>query len=367
MINGLKTYYTKITPNIFWSFASKGVAAVAFILIDILLGRVLETELYGKWSQFFSLLTILLYVAYSGVPSAAQSFAAQNRDLPDLKNVLKNSLILQIGFSITATGIVLLLRNQITEIVKHPEFATILLFSAPYLLIGALEEYLKNIFVGIKRTLYHFYMNVMSFGLRLIVLLIITLFFKDIPAILYGYTAAMLTSVITGLILYRKHYSGIISSEIPLTKFYKKIFLYSLPLALSFFLVQSTPELNIQILGSLTSPTEVAFLNVGKQITSKLPQIGLAVAMGIMPNYTKITSENRVQKKKSFFGVLKMNLILYGVICGAIIVLSPLLIPVLYKESFVRAVLPLQIMTINLFLGSLNHYFYMLLSYHGKA
>ena len=89
MINGLKTYYTKITPNIFWSFASKGVAAVAFILIDILLGRVLETELYGKWSQFFSLLTILLYVAYSGVPSAAQSFAAQNRDLPDLKNVLK--------------------------------------------------------------------------------------------------------------------------------------------------------------------------------------------------------------------------------------------------------------------------------------
>ncbi len=367
MINGLKTYYTKITPNIFWSLASKGIAAIAFMLIDILLGRVLETELYGKWSQFFSLLTILLYITYSGVPAAAQSFAAQNRDLPRLKNVLKNSLVLQIGFSVIATGILLLIRNQIAGFVNHPEFATILLFAAPYLLIGALEEYFKNVFIGVKRTLYHFYMNVMSFGLRLIILIIITIFFRDIHAILYGYTAAMLISVITGLILYRKHYLGIIKSDIAQPIFYKKIFVYSLPLALSFFLVQSTPEINIQILGSLTNPTEVAYLNVGKLITSKLPQIGLAVAMGIMPNYTKITPENSAQKKKGFIGVLKMNLILYGLICGAIIMLSPMVIPLLYKASFAKAVLPLQIMTVNLFLGSLNIYFYMLLNYHGKA
>jgi O-antigen/teichoic acid export membrane protein len=184
MITGLKTYYTKITPNIFWGIASKGVAAIAFILIDILLGRVLETELYGRWSQFFSLLTILLYIAYSGVPAAAQSFAAQNRELPELKNVLRNSLVLQIGFSIIATGLLLLLRNQITEIINHPDFAIILLYAAPYLLIGALEEYLKNIFIGVKRTLYHFYMNVLSFGLRLIFLILITIFFRD-----YFYTA----------------------------------------------------------------------------------------------------------------------------------------------------------------------------------
>jgi O-antigen/teichoic acid export membrane protein len=90
--------------------------------------------------------------------------------------------------------------------------------------------------------------------------------------------------------------------------------------------------------------------------------------MGIMPNYAKITPENREEKKKGFFGVLKINLILFALICGAIIILSPFLIPILYnKESFIKAVLPLQIMTVNLFVGSLNHYFYMLLSYHGKA
>lgn len=367
MISTIKTYYSKITPNLFWSFASKGVAAVAFILIDILLARVLEAELYGKWQQLFSLLTILLYITYSGVPAAAQAFSAQNLDKPELKYVLSNSLVLQIIFSGITTGIVLLLRNQIAGMVNQPEFASILLLATPYLFIGALEEYLKNVFVGIKRTQYHFYMNVMSFGLRLVILVIITFFFIDIPAIIYGYTAAMLISVITGLIFYRKHYKDIPNNERPKPSYYKKIFLYSLPLALIIFLSLSTPEINIQILGSLTDHTEVAYLSVGKQLTSKLPQIALAVAMGIMPDYAQITAENRIQKKKRFVGVLKLNLMLYGLISGGIILFSPLLIPFIYGLSYTNAVLPLQILAVNLFLGSLNVYLTLLLNYHGKA
>lgn len=367
MINTLRKYYSKITPNLFWSFASKGVAAIAFILIDILLARVLEAELYGKWQQFFSLLTILLYITYSGVPTATQAFATQNLDKPELKNVLSNSLVLQILFSGIITGIILLMRNQIAGIVNQPEFASILIIAAPYLFIGALEEYLKNVFIGIKRTQYHFYMNVMSFGLRLVILVFITLFFIDIPSIIYGYSAAMLASGITGLVLYKKYYKEIIETSRPMPRYYKKIFLYSLPVAVSIFLGLSIPEINIQMLGMLSTSTEVAYLSVGKQLTSKLPQIAVAVAMGIMPDFAKITPNNKQQKKKRFFRIIKLNLILFGFISGGIILFSPTLIPIIYGESYLKAVLPLQILALYMFFGSINVYFNILLTYHGKA
>ncbi len=367
MANIVKKYYSKISPNLAWSFASKAVAAIAFIAIDILLARVLEAELYGKWQQLFSLLTILLYLTYAGLPAAAQAFSAKNFNKSELKQVLSNSLTLQIIFSGITIGIILLLRNQIARIFNHSEYSEILLLAAPFLFIGAVEEYLKNIFVGIKQTKYHFYMNVMSFGLRLVILLILTFFFLDIPTIIFGYSTAMLSSIIVGFIFYRKYLSKIPSIAIPKPIFYKKIFLYSLPIALTLIIALSIPEINIQILGLLTNPTEVAFLSVGKQLTTKLPQIALAVSMGIMPDFAQITSENKQIKKTRFFGILKLNFILYGLISGGLIILSPILIPIIYGSAFSSAILPLQILSLNLFLVSMNGYLSRLLDYHGRA
>lgn len=367
MIDTIKLIYSKFTPNLFWSFASKGVAGIAFILIDVFLARSLEPSLYGGWQRFFSLITVLLYLVYFGIPAAAEAFTAQNNNHPELKNVLKKSLVLQILFSGIATGLVLLLRNQIASLLNQPHFGALILLALPYLFAGALEEYLKSVFVGLKRAKYHFYMNVFSFGFRLIFLVILFLFFKDLPYIILAYTLAIALAVITGFLLYIKHFKNLPAFAPAQPKLFKKIFIYSLPLAFILIVSLSLPEINVQMLGMLTSSTEVAYFGVGKQLTSKLPQIALAVAMGIMPDYAQISGQNLSAKKKNFMRVMKLNLILFGGITAGIVLLSPWAIPAIYGSDYASAVLPLQILSVNVLIGSFSIYLTTLLNYQGKA
>jgi O-antigen/teichoic acid export membrane protein len=363
----IQLLYSKISVNLIWSFASKGFAAVALILIDILLARSLEPDLYGNWQRFFSLLSILLFVVYAGIPSAAEAFVARNNNKPVLKHVLRDSLLLQILFSMIATGIILLLRNQIAALAQQPQFGHLVLMAAPYLMMGALEEYLKSVFVGLKRVKNHFFMNVFSFGFRLVFLGILFIYFRDIPFIIVAYSLAIGLAVIVGVILYNRQYRHLSESVSQRPIFIRKVFIYSLPLAFTMVIGLSLPEINVLMLGTLATSREVAYLSVGKQITSKLPQIAMAVSMGVMPDYAQISVKNLHEKKKNFLRILKLNLFLFTGLAGLIIFICPWAIPFFYGEEYGNAVLPLQILSGNIIFSSFMVYLSTLLNYQGKA
>lgn len=353
--------------NVFWSFASKGFAALAFILVDVFLARTLQVEQYGEWQYFFSTLSVAFVVTYFGIPQAAQTYAARYNGAPEMRAVLSSSLGLRALVSLGFTLLVLALRIPLSNWINQPDFARLLLLAGPLIFLMGLSEYLKNVFVGLKSVVNHFVMNIIEFGLKLALVVVLLLAINDLSSVVNAFTLAVLTSVLVGLWLLYRIYRSAPPGEGQVGYFFKEVFKYSLPLSLiSLGLIVMT-EMNTQMLGVLTTEREVAIFGVGKQLTNKLPQISLALSMGTMPQFAQIEAGMLAEMRKRFFKLQRANLLIFAPIVAGLILLSPVAIPLVYGEAYRDAVLPLQILSLRLLISTSIIFTNSFLDYQGKA
>lgn len=353
--------------NVFWSFASKGFAAVAFILVDVYLARTLQVEQYGEWQYFFSTLSIAFVVTYFGIPQAAQTYAARYNGKPEMRAVLSSSLGLRTLVSLGFTALVLALRNPLSNWINQPDFARLLLLAGPLIFLMGLSEHLKNVFVGLKSVVYHFVMNIIEFGLKLTLVVVLLMAFDDLSSVVNAFTLAVLASVLVGLWMLYRIYRSAPPGEGQVGYFFKEVFKYSLPLSLiSLGLIVMT-EMNTQLLGVLTTEREVAVFGVGKQLTNKLPQISLALSMGTMPQFAQIEAGMMEEMRKRFFKLQRLNLLIFAPIVAGLILLSPFFIPLVYGQAYGDAVLPLQILSLRLLISTTIIFTNSFLDYQGRA
>ena len=132
--------YEKETKETLWSFATKLVAAVLFIVLNAYLARVLGVELWGRWSFLLSVLTVIFLLSYLGLNNAARAFAARYNNTPELRSVLRSSLLLRIAISAVFTTAFVLSSDQIAALVRHPELAGILPAAAPLVFLMGFSE-----------------------------------------------------------------------------------------------------------------------------------------------------------------------------------------------------------------------------------
>jgi O-antigen/teichoic acid export membrane protein len=224
-----KKYLNEENRNIFWSFASKGWAAVAFILVEILLARLLPVDKYGEWQYFLSTLTIFVTISYFGVPQSAQTYAARYVGKPELRSVLKSSLVIRVFISLAFTGLILLIRNPLADLVKRPHFGDLLLVAAPLVFLMGMGEYLKNIYVGLKQTKYHFLMNVVEFGFKALLVALFLNFEKEIAQVINAYSTALFLSILVGMVIFVRAYKAAPPGEDRTKHFLGSIFEYILP------------------------------------------------------------------------------------------------------------------------------------------
>ncbi len=121
------------------------------------------------------------------------------------------------------------------------------------------------------------------------------------------------------------------------------------------------------MLGLMTNDLEVGNYALGKQIVTRLPHISYAIAMGTMPIFAKIDSSNKAQRKKIFIRLLKTNALIFTPIILGIIFLSGFLVPLIYGEAYIDAILPLQILSLYVLIFTFAVFFNQLLDYQGLA
>ena len=363
----LKKYLNEENRNIFWSFASKGWAAVAFILVEIIIARGLSVDQYGEWQYFLSTLTIIVTVSYFGVPQSAQTYAARYVGKPELQSVLKSSLVIRVLISLAFTGLIVLIRDPLANLVKRPHFGELLLYAAPLVFLMGMGEYLKNIYIGLKQTKYHFLMNAVEFGLKFLLVFLLLKLYTGISPVIGAYSAALFFAVLVGMVVFVRAYKTAPPGEDRTRYFLGSIFGYSLPLSLISLGFVVMTEVNTQMLGLFTTEEQVALFGVGKQIVNKLPQISIALSMGIMPSFAQIELGQLEEMRKKFYGLIRTNFILFAVISVALILLSPIAIPFIYGSAYREAVLPFQILSLRLVISTTIVFLNSFLDYQGKA
>ena len=119
--------------------------------------------------------------------------------------------------------------------------------------------------------------------------------------------------------------------------------------------------------GTISTDTEVGLFAIGKQLANKLPQFALALSMGMMPGFARLTPENMDEMRTKFRYILRLNSLIFLPGGFLLVVLAPWFVPLLFGEEFAASVLPLQILTIWIVMSSYNIFYNALLDYRGLA
>lgn len=359
-------FKNKLFKETSWSFAAKGTAFLLFFLLNVYLARTLGVEKFGTWSFFFSMLTIVLLFSYFGINASARKYVAQYNKTRELNNVLKSSIKLRLIFSLVFTILLLLIHKPLAITIGRPEFASLFLLSAPLVLLAGLVEFLKDAFMGLHRIKYNFIVNLLEYGLKLLLVVILLTFSLELFNIINSFIiASFITSLIGLYLLYTNFYKK--NKSHGKNDFTIEILRYSIPLFFISVGFLIATEVDTLMLGLLTTDAEVGIYAVAKQIIIKLPHISLAIAMGTMPVFAKLNKDNKEELKKLFYKLLKTNALIFSTIALGIVFFSWFFVPLIFGIEYSASVLPLQILTVYLVCFSFSVFLSSFLDYRGLA
>ncbi len=231
--------------------------------------------------------------------------------------------------------------------------------------LSGLVEYLKNVFIGLHRIKYNFYINSLEFGLKLCLVVVLLHYNNSVIYVINSFIIALfVTAAIGFFLLYKNFYKHLHNSTV---RFSKEIFNYSLPLAFISIGFIALTEIDTIMIGYFSTTAEVGTYAVAKQIINKLPHIAMAISMGTMPVYAKMNKENKEELKTKFYSITKTTIAIYAIIALLLFSLSSKLIPFLFGEEYINAILPLQILSVYLFFMGMSIILGSFLDYTGNA
>lgn len=353
----------KIIKETLWAFATKAISFILFFALNIYLARKLGVELFGKWSYFYSLLSIVFILSYFGINVAAKKYIAQYNGTKELGNVIRDSVKIRFMFSLFVVLALLIISKPVAFVLGKPEFESLLIFAIPLVFLMGFIELFKELFIGLHRLKYSFIINNLEYGLKL--LFIVLLPFLSIRNILVTYIFAVtIASVYGGVVLYKYFLFRIRCSY---NNYIREIFSYSIPLFFTSIGLISATEIDTIMLGFLNGDEAVGIYAVAKQIIAKLPHISLAIAMGTMPVFAKFNKDNKEELKTLLYKLLTINAVIFSIIAFGIISLAWFFVPFFFGDKYSASVLPLQILTIYLIISSFSILLSTFLDYQGLA
>ncbi|WP_213348403.1 flippase [Candidatus Vampirococcus lugosii] len=355
----------KLKKEIVWSFLTKIVTFGLFFGLNIFLARKLGPETFGLWSFFLSFITIFWTISFFGINASTKKFIAQHNGTGEIKNIIKNGLNLRLIFSLGFALLFLILYFPLINLFNKPELSNLWLLGTLLIFFAGITEFTKSIFMGLHRIKYNFIVNFIEHGLKFILVVIFLLFSESLLNITGSFLVALIVSSIVGFaITYFVFYKNLGESK---NTYYKEIFNYSLPLLFISLGFLVFTEIDVLMLGILSSSEEVGVYAIAKQIIIKLPHITMAIAMGVMPIFAKYNQENKQELKKLFIKTIKINNLIFLPILLGIFFLSPFLVPIIFGQEYIGSIVILQILSIYLFFMINTLLLGNFLDYNGKA
>ena len=121
--------------NVLWSMISKGIAMVFFLLTDIFTARILSVNGYGEWSYFYSIISMIYWIAWFGVNTSTRVYVAKEENDINIENtVIKSAIVLRLIVSLISFVLILAFSKTITNIFgdvdKYPHLFNMLFLGA---------------------------------------------------------------------------------------------------------------------------------------------------------------------------------------------------------------------------------------------
>jgi O-antigen/teichoic acid export membrane protein len=135
-----------------WSFVGVFVSAALFFALNILAGRVLGPEGYGRYNLVIAITASLSVFMAAGYDTASIKFMAQFHEIEKKWAAMSNTLIFVVPFSLIIAGLLFGIRNQLASLL-HVE-ARVIVFALFFTLLFTLKSLLNGFIQGLTRFKY---------------------------------------------------------------------------------------------------------------------------------------------------------------------------------------------------------------------
>lgn len=336
-----------------------------FFLIEIVLARSLGIEKFGSWSYFYSIFSMLLLFSYFGI-RASTKFSAEYNNTPLLGEILQKTFNIRLITGSVFAVLLLIIAQPLATLLERPDFTNLFYASSLLIFFLGFVEYLKGTFMGLHRIKYNFFTNLLEYSFKILFLFIALYISSELVNVVYALAGgAAISTIVMLFFLYKDFFKKEASfGQRPITK---EILKYSLPLMMISIGFIIATEVDTFMLGWMTNDTEVGAYAAAKRIITKLPHISWAIAMGTMPIFAQLNSENKAKLKKLFRRLLKINGLIFSVIIGVILAFGQIIMPYVFGAEYIASVPPLKILCIYLACASFLSFYNSFLDYRGLA
>lgn len=366
----------KMYCNTFYTLSAKAVAMILYMLADICIARIMAKSEYGEWSYFYSILSMVFWIAWFGINISSKVHVAKSfEEKEKLDFYVKSAFILR---CIVSTIFVLIyyicirgLKDRLCAVDKYPHMFMLFLIGSIIVFFSTFSEFFKDLYIGLmdfKKNLIIScieYGGYFLFGVGLLwCLKNVFLMENYILGIALGYGLSLLCVTIYGYLGIRKHlyvnklidYSGV-----------KEILKYAMPILLMSFGALIILELDTVMIGSYYEGEQVAIYSIAKKVCSKASHINIAMATASMAEFSIINKKNILEKKKLFAKIMKLNTMITLLIVAMFLVVFPFLVKLLYGQEYVDAYKILYALTPYYVMNGYCLYMSNLLDYQKKA
>lgn len=317
---------------------------------QILIIRSLPPSEFGQIMLAFTIVSISSTLFLIGIPDGITRLVAAEND-HDSGYVIVGLLIAS-GAGIIGGAVIILLRNDISNIMQEPKLASLLIVFAIYIIFKPLS----SSFVGSLRGYEMYQSSVITERILPVVLgLGVILTAKVIGhqytgAILYFLLPPIVISVV-GCAILASGQSFKANKNFDIISRYRELISFSWPLALESGFIVMMANLDIIFIGYYLSTSSVGLYRSVQPIASSLLMLLTAVVFVYLPIATKAYTNNRFDELDSIYSISTkwiINLSLPPILL--LIFFSKDIISILYGNSYTPASIALSILAVSAFL-----------------
>lgn len=362
----------KFFKNTVYSLLGKAIGMVLLVLLDILLARELSVEQYAEWAYFFSIASMLFFIGWLGINMSAKVIVSRCVEESSIKACIKGGFLLRIISGIICSFILMIimvfLSDKLGYPLKYPNLKNMFLLSGFLIFFNSTTEFFKEIFIGVINFKAVVGITVIEY-LGYFAYSFLFLFFSgNVYSVIWGYAASGMTVFVIGTMLLIKDYHIIcVQNKDIVFQYIKKIAKYSIPMLLVGIGVIILIEIDIVMLGMLSSKTEIAVYNIAKNINSKATHINYSLCAGTMASFAVISKNEIMSKKEDFRKIERVNILITMGIVFAIYLFTPAYITFFYGMNYSKAASVARVLIFYYVLYAVANFYSAFLDFRGKA
>lgn len=360
-----------MVKNTFFTMLSKGVALLGYMLLDIYIARMLDVNTYAEWAFFYSIVSMLFLIGWLGINVSSKVYISKQSSEESKKKGYSIAFRLRIVSSILIALVIFLFSFIICRVYnfsdKYQNINNMFILCAFMVFFNSITEFYKEISVGLERFkslfIFTFCENIgYIFGVVICLLL-----YVNPVSIPIGYIIGGLFVFLVGICFGKKDLLVKVKEKEEIKDTLQKILRYALPIAIMGIGGVILLEMDVFMLGLMSTNEQLSAYSIAKQWCSKASHVNLALITGVMTTFSVLNRTNIAEKMKKFKKISILNVMVTVIVMLVMILILPYMLLFLYGEEYREVIPVLKMLTFYYGLYGISTFYATFLDFQNKA